>query len=85
MMTGGVADVYLDGELHRTVDVYSDGVGCRNSEAVWHAFGLADEEHTLRVVVRGGRRRISEEGLMSLWRNSSSSARSFRHLRCRPQ
>jgi hypothetical protein len=49
---GGKADVYLDGKLDRTVDVDSDEDNTKNSEAVWHAFGLKDGNHTLRVVVR---------------------------------
>jgi hypothetical protein len=51
--SGGTADVYLDGKLHRTVDVYSDEETSRSEEAVWHAFGLEDGVHRLRVVVRG--------------------------------
>lgn len=50
---GGMADFYLDGKLHRTTDVYSDAEQYRFSEAVWHAFGLSEGEHVLRVVVRG--------------------------------
>jgi hypothetical protein len=53
MPSGGTADVYLDGELHRTVDVYSDEDGTKSHESVWHAFGLEDGEHHLRLVVRG--------------------------------
>ena len=53
MANGGMADVHLDGELHRTIDVYSDGDHYRNSEAVWHAFGLPAGEHVIRLVVRG--------------------------------
>jgi hypothetical protein len=51
--TGGMADVYLDGELHQTVDVNSDEESAKVNESVWHAFGLEDTEHELRVVVRG--------------------------------
>jgi hypothetical protein len=51
--TGGMADVYLDGELDRTVDVNSDEESAKVNESVWHAFGLEDTEHELRVVVRG--------------------------------
>jgi hypothetical protein len=50
---GGKADVYLDGKLDRTVDSNSDEKGERGSEAVWHAFGLKDGEHSLRLRVRG--------------------------------
>jgi hypothetical protein len=51
--SGGTADIYLDGELHRTVDVYSDEEASKSHESVWHAFGLGAGEHSLRVVVRG--------------------------------
>jgi hypothetical protein len=51
--SGGTADIYLDGKLHRTVDVYSDGESSRSDEAVWHAFRLTPGGHRLRVVVRG--------------------------------
>jgi len=51
--SGGMADIYLDGELRRTVDVYPDEDGAKYDESVWHAFGLESGEHQLRVVVRG--------------------------------
>jgi hypothetical protein len=51
--TGGQADVYLDGKLDRTVDVYPDENSMKGGESVWHAFGLKNSKHTLRVVVRG--------------------------------
>ena len=50
---GGKADVYLDGKLDRTVDVYPDEDHVKLSEAVWHAFGLSPGKHTMRLVVRG--------------------------------
>jgi hypothetical protein len=50
---GGKADVYLDGKLDRTVDVYPDEDHVKLSEAVWHAFGLTPGKHTVRLVVRG--------------------------------
>jgi hypothetical protein len=51
--TGGKADVYLDGKLHRTVDSNSDEKASKGGESVWHAFGLKDAGHTIRIVVRG--------------------------------
>ena len=66
MPTGGLADVYLDGELDRTVDVNSDEDSTKVNESVWHAFGLEDTEHELRVVVRGepyrGSDKVEREG-----------------------
>ncbi len=50
---GGKADVYLDGKLDRTVDVYPDEDSTKGGEAVWHAFGLNPGRHTVRLVVRG--------------------------------
>jgi hypothetical protein len=55
LVSGGKADVYLDGELNRTVDVFPDEPKNRKNEAVWHAFGLKKGDHTLRIVVRGER------------------------------
>jgi hypothetical protein len=53
--SGGKADVYLDGKLHSTVDVYPDESSRKGGESVWHAFGLNDGKHSLRIVVRGER------------------------------
>lgn len=50
---GGKADIFLDGKLSRTVDVCSDEEESKGGEDVWHAFGLKDGKHTVRVVVRG--------------------------------
>jgi hypothetical protein len=53
LTSGGTADVYLDGKLDRTVDVYPDEPRNKGGEAVWHAFGLQPGAHTVRLVVRG--------------------------------
>ena len=50
---GGKADVYLDGQLHKTIDVYPDEENRKYGEAVWHAFKLPAGPHTLRIVVLG--------------------------------
>lgn len=50
---GGKLDVYLDGKLVRTVDVYCDENSIRVGEAVWHTFGLKNGKHTVRLLVRG--------------------------------
>ena len=51
--TSGKADVYLDGKLDRTVDVHPDEDRPKGGEAVWHAFGLKNGKHTVRLVVLG--------------------------------
>lgn len=50
---GGLADIYLDGELQATVDVYPDEDNVKFGEALWHRFDLTDKPHQLRLVVRG--------------------------------
>ena len=53
LTSGGKADVYLDGKLDRTVDVYPDEPHNKGGEAVWHVFGLKPGEHAVRLVVKG--------------------------------
>ena len=53
LATGGQADIYLDGKLHGTVDVYPDESQSKRTEAVWHAFHLKPGPHEVRLVVRG--------------------------------
>jgi hypothetical protein len=51
--TAGKAEVYLDGKLDRVVDVHPDEDRSKGGEAVWHAFGLKNGKHTVRIVVLG--------------------------------
>lgn len=51
--TGGKAQVYLDGKLDQTIDVYPDEANGKGGESVWHAFGLKNTKHTVRLVVMG--------------------------------
>jgi hypothetical protein len=50
---GGTAEVYLDGELDRTIDVYPDESMAKARESLWHSFGLENKRHDLRIVVLG--------------------------------
>ncbi len=50
---GGKLEVYLDGKLDRTADVYSDEKASKTGDAVWHGFGLKRGRHSLRLVVLG--------------------------------
>jgi hypothetical protein len=52
---GGQADVYLDGQLDRTVDVWPDDDKRKLNDAVWWKFGLASGKHTVKLVVKGER------------------------------
>ena len=51
--TGGKAEIHLDGDLDRTVDVYPDEDRPKGWESVWHDYGLEDGKHSLRIVVLG--------------------------------
>jgi hypothetical protein len=53
LLSGGKLEVYLDGKLDRTLDVFADERNNRAGEAVWHGFGLKPGPHTLRLVVLG--------------------------------
>lgn len=53
MPAGGTADIYLDGKLVKTVDVYPDEDSWKNGDSVYHAFRLKNARHTVRVAVRG--------------------------------
>ena len=50
---GGQAEVYLDGELSQTIDVYPDEPNLKARESIWHQFGLENRRHELRIVVLG--------------------------------
>ena len=56
---GGTADVYLDGKLDRTIDVWPDDKKRKEMEDVWHRFDLPAGKHTVRLVVRGEKFRDS--------------------------
>ena len=56
---GGTADVYLDGKLDRTIDVWTDENRRSAMEDVWHRFDLPAGKHTVRLVVRGEKFRDS--------------------------
>ena len=50
---GGKAEVYLDGELSRAIDVYPDEPMAKARESIWHVFGLENKRHDVLVVVLG--------------------------------
>jgi len=61
MKDGGKADVFLDGALHRTIDTWFLWARQENHDAfLWHILGLEPGEHTVRLVVTGGKRPESE-------------------------
>jgi hypothetical protein len=56
---GGMAHVYLDGELDRTIDTYywvgnrGAGAGWLNGAHLYHVLGLEPGKHTLRIEATG--------------------------------
>ncbi len=57
---GGKADVYVDGNLHRSIDTYYFFANQQHTETIWHAMNLKPGEHTVKLVVKGEKRPESE-------------------------
>jgi hypothetical protein len=58
---GGTADIYLDGELNRTIDTYFFRSNQEHYDInLWHVFGLASGNHTVRLKVKGEKRAESQ-------------------------
>jgi hypothetical protein len=53
---GGLADVYVDGKLHRTIDTYYGFANQQHTESMWHILNLQSGEHKIRLVVKGEKR-----------------------------
>jgi hypothetical protein len=53
---GGIADVYVDGKLHRTIDTYYNFANQQHTESMWHILNLQPGDHTIRLVVKGEKR-----------------------------
>lgn len=57
---GGKADVYVDGNLHRSIDTYYYFAAQQHTESIWHILNLEPGNHTVRLVVKGEKRPESE-------------------------
>lgn len=57
---GGKADVYVDGNLHRSIDTYYFFANQQHTETIWHVMNLQPGEHTVKIVVKGEKRPESE-------------------------
>jgi hypothetical protein len=53
---GGKADIYVDGNLHRTIDTYYDFANQQHTESIWHVLNLKPGDHSVRVVIKGEKR-----------------------------
>jgi len=53
---GGKADIYLDGNLHRSFDTYYFFAKQQHTTSIWHALNLKQGDHQVRLVVKGEKR-----------------------------
>ena len=53
---GGKADIYVDGNLHRTIDTYYDFADQQHTTSIWHILNLKPGDHKVRLVVKGEKR-----------------------------
>jgi len=53
---GGLADVYVDGKLHRTIDTYYNFANQQHTESMWHVLNLPSGDHKVKIVVKGEKR-----------------------------
>jgi hypothetical protein len=58
---GGIAEVYLDGNLHRRIDTYYFFAKQQHRNvSLWHAINLQPGDHMIKIVVKGEKRPESE-------------------------
>ena len=57
---GGKADVYVDGNLHRSIDTYYFFANQQHTESIWHVTNLQPGEHKVKLVIKGEKRPESE-------------------------
>jgi hypothetical protein len=53
---GGLADIYVDGKLHRTIDTYYNFANQQHTESIWHILNLQPGDHNIRIIVKGEKR-----------------------------
>jgi hypothetical protein len=53
---GGKADIYVDGNFHRTIDTYYDFANQQHTESIWHVMNLNPGNHSVKLVVKGEKR-----------------------------
>lgn len=57
---GGKADVFVDGTLKSSIDTYYNFSGQQHTASMWHVFNLQPGDHTVKLVVKGEKRPMSE-------------------------
>jgi hypothetical protein len=53
---GGKADIYVDGQLHRSIDTYYNFANQEHTVSIWHVFNLTPGKHSVRLLVKGEKR-----------------------------
>jgi hypothetical protein len=53
---GGKADIYVDGNLHRSIDTYYNFANQQHTVSIWHILNLRAGDHKVRIVVKGEKR-----------------------------
>jgi hypothetical protein len=53
---GGKADIYVDGNLSRSIDTYYFFANQQHTESIWHVTNLAPGDHKVKIVVKGEKR-----------------------------
>ena len=57
---GGKAEIYVDGNLHRSIDTYYNFANQQHTTSIWHVLNLQPGDHNVRLVVKGEKRPESE-------------------------
>jgi hypothetical protein len=53
---GGKADIYVDGNLHRTIDTYYNFADQQHTVSIWHVLNLKQGDHKIKIIVKGEKR-----------------------------
>lgn len=53
---GGKADIYCDGNLHRSIDTYYNFANQQHTVSIWHILNLKPGDHKVRIVAKGEKR-----------------------------
>ena len=53
---GGKADIYVDGNLHHTIDTYYNFANQQHTVSIWHVLNLKQGAHKVKIIVKGEKR-----------------------------
>jgi hypothetical protein len=52
----GKADIYVDGNLDRSIDTYYYFANQQHTESIWHVTNLAPGDHKVKIIIKGENR-----------------------------